>query len=112
MRKPKLTEADVRAILDLRRWAEETPYATRVKEVRARENAMPEAAKAWWYNEPSAVLDAELRRWKPAYRVEKTRAGYRVFRLLVTRGIYRVKPSRTGLTREQADEYLGRMVRC
>lgn len=112
MRKPKLTEADVQAILDLRRWADETPYEVRAKEIRERETALPEAARFWWYNEPSAVLDAELQRWKPAYRVEKTRAGYRVFRLLVTRWIYRVKPSKAGLTREQADKYRKRLVRC
>lgn len=105
MGKPKLTEADVKAIQGLRDWAARTEYAERVKEIGKLENALSEAARAWWFHATSDEVTAELRRWKPAYRIEKTRAGYRVFRLLKTRGVYRVKPSQTGLSDKQVKEY-------
>jgi hypothetical protein len=105
MTKPKLTEADVLAIIALRKWVNETPVEQRCMEIRGKENALPPAAREWWYSVKSADTDAELRRWKPSYRIEKTRAGYRVFRLLKTRGVYRVKPSKTGLSDKQVEEY-------
>jgi len=105
MTKPKLTEVDVKAIQALRDWVAKTEYVERVQEIRKLEKDLSEAAREWWYHATSDELTAELRRWKPAYRIEKTRAGYRVFRLLKTRGVYRVKPSKTGLSDKQVEEY-------
>jgi len=102
---PKLTSVDVQAILDLRAWVAKTEYEERCQKIRALEGRLSEAARVWWYNATTDDLDAELRRWRPAYRVEKTRAGYRVFRLLKTRGVYRLKPSKTGLSAEDVKEY-------
>ena len=106
--RPKLTGEDVRDLVRLRNYVKLTDdHDTRVAGLKIREAALSDAARHWWFDETRDTLEAELRRWKRLYRTEKTRNGYRVFRLLTTRGVYRAKPSRTGLTREEVKEYLG-----
>jgi len=81
-----------------------------LRHLRKKEGRLSPAAYEAWTTRTSAALRAELRRWYPACKIERTRAGYRIFRFIKRRRVYAARPLKAGMTRKEAEEY-GSLIR-
>ncbi len=81
--------------------------AAYVRDLSAREADLRPAALHAWRHRPSGDLSAELRRWHPRYRIERTRSGYRAFRWVARRGRYASRPTVAGLDAAGIAPYAG-----
>ena len=108
-----LTQSDVKDLREIIRFADRNQTerdAEYLRRLREKEGRLSPAAHAAWTTVPGADLRAELRRWLPAYKVERTRAGYRIFRFIKRRRVYAARPLKAGMTRKEAEEY-GSLIR-
>ena len=109
-----LTPDDVKDLREIIRFADRNQTERDeafLRELRGKEGRLSPAAFEAWTTAPSAALRAELRRWLPEYKIERTRAGYRVFRFVKRRRVYASRPVAAGMTRQEAEEYGSRLIR-
>ena len=109
-----LTPDDVKDLREIIRFADRNQTERDeafLRHLRGKEGRLSPAAYEAWTTRTGADLRAELRRWLPAYRIERTRAGYRVFRFIKRRRVYASRPVKAGMTRQEAEEYGSRLIR-
>ena len=109
-----LTPDDVEDLREIIRFADRNQTergGDYLRQLKEKEGRLSPAAHAAWTTVPGADLRAELRRWLPAYKVERTRAGYRIFRFIKRRRVYAARPLKAGMTRKEAEEYGSRLIR-
>ena len=109
-----LTDTDAAALLVLRAWTRETPTddnPERLAELRKREAALSESALHAWRFWPAVKLAAELDRWRPAFLVQQTAAGYRAFRWIAHRRAYAQRACASRLSAAEAAVFRSELIR-
>ena len=110
--KARLVEADVVALRAIRALAGKSNRTSADQQELWRHEAMLSAqGKTAYLTWPSDRMSAELRRWRPAYHVERTRSGFRVRAWLKGRREYAKRPAATGLDAAGLAPYQ-HLIRC
>ena len=109
-----LTDTDVQALIALRTWTRATLAGgnpDRVAELRRREAELSPTARDAWRNWPAEKLTAELDRWRPAFLVQQTAAGYRAFRWIAHRRAYAQRACASRLSAAEAAVFRSELIR-